>query len=210
MVSAGGKFVKVVFDPHVHTNSSPDSSITPNQLLTGLHAAGINAVAITDHDTMEGYRRIKHNSAFRDLLIVPGIEVSTEAGDLIVLGLEDPPVFRDPVMLVESVHRAGGLILAPHPFDGFRRSVGTLCGKLGVDIIEVFNGRCGADANREAREFAGALGLPAVGGSDAHQKEEIGSVINVLECEKTIEGVLMSLKKGGKVVVRKKSGARWG
>ncbi|MGQ9759834.1 MAG: PHP domain-containing protein [Candidatus Methanomethylicaceae archaeon] len=202
--------MKVVFDPHIHTNSSLDSSITPNQLLGGLLAAGINAVAITDHDSMEGYRRIKHNSAFRDLLLVPGIEVSTDAGDLIVLGLEDPPVFRDPLILVERVHRAGGIVLAPHPFDGSRRSIGTLCDKLGVDIVEVFNGRCVGDGNREAKEFANALGLPGVGGSDAHQKEEIGSVINVLECERTIEGILRALKKGCKTVVRKKPGARWG
>jgi hypothetical protein len=202
--------MKVVFDPHIHTNISPDSSISPNQLLAGLHEAGINAVAITDHDSMEGYRRIKHNSAFKDLLIVPGIEVSTEAGDLIVLGLEDPPVFRNPVMLVESVHRAGGLVLAPHPFDTSRKSVGTLIDKLGVDFVEVFNGRCGANANKEAREFASAIGLPAVGGSDAHHKEEIGSVVNVLECDKTVEGVLKGLKKGAKIVVRKKLGARWG
>jgi len=199
--------MKVIFDPHIHTNSSPDSSITPNQLLGGLLAAGINAIAITDHDSMEGYRRIKHNSAFRDLLVVPGVEVSTEAGDLIVLGLEDPPIFREPKMLVDSVHRAGGLVLAPHPFDGSRRSVGTLCDKLDVDIVEVFNGRCNAVANREAREFASAIGLPAIGGSDAHQRAEIGSVVNILECEKTIEGVLRSLKKGGKIVIRKKTGA---
>lgn len=201
--------MRIVFDPHIHTNSSPDSSITPNQLLGGLLAAGINAIAITDHDTMEGYRRIKHNSAFRDLLIVPGIEVSTEAGDLIVLGLEDPPIFRDPTMLIQSVHRAGGVVLAPHPFDGSRRSVGSLCEKLGVDMVEVFNGRCTAEANREARDFANALGLTAVGGSDAHEKGEIGSVVNLLDCEKTVEGVLNALKKGGRVVIRKKAGVRW-
>lgn len=202
--------MRILVDPHIHTNSSPDSSITPNQLLGGLHAAGINAIAITDHDTMEGYSRIKHNSAFREFLIIPGIEVTTEAGDIIVLGLEDPPVFRDPMMLIESVHRAGGVVLAPHPFDSFRRSVGSLCNKLGVDLVEVFNGRCTMEANREAKDFVNALGLPAAGGSDAHEKEEIGSVVNILDCEKSVESVLEGLKRGGKIVVRKKLGARQG
>lgn len=197
-------WMRVVLDPHIHTNSSPDSSITPNQLLGGLLEAGINAIAITDHDTMEGYRRIKHNSAFKEFLVIPGIEVTTEAGDIIILGLEDPPMFRNATMLVESAHRAGGVVLAPHPFDSLRSSIGSLCAKLGVDFIEVVNGRCNTDVNREAKDFANALGLPAVGGSDAHEKSEIGSVVNILDCERSIEGVLEGLKRGGKIVVRKK------
>lgn len=197
-------WMRVVLDPHIHTNSSPDSSITPNQLLGGLLEAGINAIAITDHDTMEGYRRIKHNSAFKEFLVIPGIEVTTEAGDIIILGLEDPPMFRNATMLVESAHRAGGVVLAPHPFDSLRSSIGSLCAKLGVDFIEVVNGRCNTDVNREAKDFANALGLPAIGGSDAHEKSEIGSVVNIVDCERSIEGVLEGLKRGGKIVVRKK------
>jgi hypothetical protein len=167
-------------------------------------ASGINAIAITDHDNMEGYKRLKHNIAFKDFLIIPGIEVTTEQGDLLILGLENPPIGRDPNAVIEESRREGGLIIAPHPFDGGRSSLGEKCGMLNVDLIETANGKCRSDSNRQAKEFASFLGLPGVGGSDAHERRQLGTVVNVLECEKTVESVLAALKKGGKIIVKQK------
>ncbi|MCS7098546.1 MAG: PHP domain-containing protein [Candidatus Methanomethyliaceae archaeon] len=196
--------MKIILDPHIHTNSSPDSTLTINQLLSGILAAGINAIAITDHETMEGYKRLKSSLSFKGILLIPGIEISTNVGDLIVLGLENPPISRDPMILIEKVKQEGGLIVAPHPFDESRKSIGNLCAKLGVDLIEAYNGRCSTKANKEAREFATALNIKIIGGSDAHRKEDLGSVINIMECERSIEDILEELKKGCKIVIKRR------
>jgi predicted metal-dependent phosphoesterase TrpH len=196
--------MRMVIDPHIHTNSSPDSSITPNQLLDGMLASGINVIAVTDHDTMEGYRRLKNNHAFGRFLIIPGIEVTTELGDIILLGLEEPPISKDASLLIELTHNSGGLVVAPHPFDSSRVSLGERCGMLKVDLIETFNGKCKGDSNRQAKSFSAVLGLPGIGGSDAHEREQIGTVFNILECERSLDAVLEGLKKGANIVVRQR------
>ena len=199
--------MRIVLDPHVHTNSSPDSTITLNQLREGMLAAGMNAIAVTDHDTMEGYRRLMSNTAFRDFIIIPGVEVSTSLGDLIVLGLENPPINRDPEVVIEQTRRQGGITVAPHPFNGARSSLGEKCGMLKIDVIETVNGKCKSDCNRQAKEFAAFLGLPGIGGSDAHERRQIGAVVNILECERDVKSVLEALKKEVKIVVRQRSGS---
>ena len=196
--------MRIVLDPHIHTNISPDSSITIGQLRDGLLAAGINAIAITDHDTMEGYRRVKSSNGFKELLVIPGVEVTTELGDLIILGLEDPPLGKDPRLIIEQAHGQGGLVIVPHPFDISRSSLGERCGMLKVDLIETFNGKCSSGCNRQAREFASALGVPGVGGSDAHERRQLGAVVNLLESERSMSSVLDGLKKGVKIVVRQR------
>lgn len=198
--------MKVFLDAHIHTNSSPDSSINPSQLLERAVATGLNAIAIVDHDTMNGYKRIKHSALFSEFLIVPGVEVTTDLGEIAILGLEEPMIAKDPYEVVDSARQAGGLIFAPHPFDMRRVSLHEKCSLLNLDAIETVNGKCSNDANRQAKEFAKALGLPSIGGSDAHEKGQIGMVVNMIECEKKLDAVLAGLRKGAKVLVRQKGG----
>lgn len=187
----------IMLDAHVHTNSSPDSSLTIKQLLEEMRAKGLNAVAVTDHDTMEGFRRVRHSSAFKDLLVIPGVEISTDQGDLIILGLEDPPLgLRDAGQVIEAAHAVGGLVVAPHPFDTRRPSLGERCGMLKVDAIEIANGKCHREENSQAKGIAKVLGLPGIGGSDAHRKEDVGAVINILNCRSDVGSVLDALRKG--------------
>lgn len=196
--------MRILLDAHIHTNSSHDSSISISQLREGIAAAGLNAIAITDHDNMEGYRRVKSSGLFREIVVIPGIEVTTELGDVIILGLEDPPFSKDARVLIEKAHAAGGVVVAPHPFDARRSSLGDGCGSLSIDLVETINGRCSASTNRLAKEYAGYMRLPGIGGSDAHEKGEIGTAITVLEGEKNPASILAALRKGGKVLSRQR------
>jgi predicted metal-dependent phosphoesterase TrpH len=65
-----------LLDLHTHTNES-DGSFAPAQLVTAAASAGVRALAITDHDTFEGY--LAARSAARDLGLdlICGIELST-------------------------------------------------------------------------------------------------------------------------------------
>ncbi|MDH7555653.1 MAG: PHP domain-containing protein [Candidatus Methanosuratincola sp.] len=197
-----GTLIRILLDAHVHTNSSPDSSLTPGQLLEKLKTKGINAVAITDHDTLDGYRRVMDTKGFGDILVVPGIEVTTDLGDIIVLGITEPIVSRDAFEVADRARGAGGIIVAPHPFDWKRASLGEKSAMLGVDLIEGVNGKCSREENQQAKEFAKAIGAPVVGGSDAHEKAQVGTVVNVIECEKDLDSLLAALRKGAKAIIR--------
>ena len=80
-------------DLHVHTKYSADSSINPKTLAEQLHShTSIKAVAITDHDMIEGYFKVQELAAsYTDVLIIPGAEITTPEGDMLVLGITELP-----------------------------------------------------------------------------------------------------------------------
>lgn len=196
--------MRILLDAHIHTNSSHDASITISQLREGIVASGLNAIAVTDHDNMEGYKRVKSSGLFKGIIVIPGIEVTTDAGHVIILGLEDPPVSKDARDLVDRAHSLGGLVVAPHPFDFSRQSLGDGCGSLSIDLVEAINGRCNASTNRLAKEYAGYMKVPSIAGSDAHDRKEIGSAFTLLEAEKELDAILSALRNGGKVFSRQR------
>ena len=80
-------------DLHVHTKYSADSSISPKPLVEQLHShPTIKAVAVTDHDAIEDYFKFRElAAAYKDVLIIPGLEITTPEGDLLVLGITELP-----------------------------------------------------------------------------------------------------------------------
>ncbi len=72
-------------DLHTHSSFS-DGLGDPKDLLEYARTKGLDGLAITDHNTLEGYFKVKECEG--NLLLVPGYEVETEAGHIRVLGLE--------------------------------------------------------------------------------------------------------------------------
>jgi len=78
-------------DLHVHTSCS-DGLEDPERVVDAAIAVGLDHLAVTDHDTLEGYLRARRYLATLEpspaLTLVPGIEVSTsyEGRDVHVLG----------------------------------------------------------------------------------------------------------------------------
>ena len=64
----------MLVDLHTHTTAS-DGTLTPQQLLAAATAAGIDVLAITDHDSVAAYAQLP---AATGLELVPGIEVSAQ------------------------------------------------------------------------------------------------------------------------------------
>ncbi|MCK9594615.1 MAG: PHP domain-containing protein [Candidatus Omnitrophica bacterium] len=64
-------------DLHTHTNYS-DGTATPEELIAEAVKAGLSAVAITDHDTVEGVERAIAASAGGQVEVLPGIELTSE------------------------------------------------------------------------------------------------------------------------------------
>ena len=94
-------------DLHTHTCKS-DGSYTPTELVDYAIEKGLSAVAITDHDSIEGLdEALSHAKALREkslpsIEVIPGIEFSTkyEQQDVHIVGLYiayDSPVFLEPL-----------------------------------------------------------------------------------------------------------------
>jgi len=67
----------LLIDFHTHTTAS-DGALSPPELLDRARAAGIRQLAITDHDTVEGYRvALEHYTQVCDeVTLIPGVELS--------------------------------------------------------------------------------------------------------------------------------------
>lgn len=184
-------------DLHIHTVFSLDSSIPPKTLVNMLLAhPSIKAVAITDHNTVRGYFKVQElASAYPDLLIIPGIEVSTLEGDLILLGVaEVPPQPWTVENVIDFARSRGGLVVAAHPYREF--GLGDSARRYPIDAIEVLNGGCPRQLNVLAEELAKAMGLPGVAGSDAHRVDELWTVYTEIQASTDLDDILRAVKKG--------------
>ena len=137
-------------DLHVHTNYSSDGHDSVARIIEVARVRGLDGLAICDHNTMAGVRAARDFVAAHELdfLIIPGIEVTTSQGHLLVLGLEEG-VERD-LTAAETIrtvrhyeHERGQsiVIIAPHPYHPFRHSIGDTCTHPEIEAIEVFNSR---------------------------------------------------------------------
>ncbi|CUS33023.1 PHP domain-containing protein [Candidatus Nitrospira nitrificans] len=74
-------------DLHLHTTHS-DGSCTPTEVVHMAHQAGVTALAITDHDIMTGVTEAIEVGQQCGIEIIPGVEISSLAGnsELHILG----------------------------------------------------------------------------------------------------------------------------
>ncbi len=115
-----------------------DSLITPEDLIYYAKKRGLNAVAVTDHNQLEGAYKIANET---DFLVIPGMEVSSADGHIVALNVKELiPRGFSAVETVERIHRAGGVAIACHPYVYFK---GCLRDKVCAtfDAIEVINAR---------------------------------------------------------------------
>lgn len=75
-------------DLHVHSNRS-DGTMTPRELVDYAVQKGLKAIALTDHDTVDGIDEIMDYAKDMPLEVIPGIEYSTEYNgrDVHIVGL---------------------------------------------------------------------------------------------------------------------------
>jgi len=74
-------------DLHLHTTAS-DGVMSPSEIVRYAKAKGLQAIAITDHDTIEGLEEGLSEGKRIDFEVIPGIEVSAEhsPGSMHLLG----------------------------------------------------------------------------------------------------------------------------
>ncbi len=156
----------------------------------------IKVAAVTDHDSVRGCKAtVELARAYPDVLIIPGVEISTPMGDVLVLGTyELPPKPWNPENVVDFAKSIGGVSIIAHPFRTY--GMGEAARNYKADAIEVLNGGTSKEGNAHAKEFAKELGLPGTAGSDAHAVSELFSVYTQIEAEPNVDSVLQAIKKG--------------
>src|SRR3989304_5914400 len=78
-----------IVDMHVHTvRGAADSSLTPDQLIEEAKRIGLSGVNISEHDRVWEARQIEEFRERSGLFVSRGMEVSTDMGHMIVIGLE--------------------------------------------------------------------------------------------------------------------------
>jgi len=187
--------IKVDF--HVHTKYSSDASTRPKTIVSQLHMHPfIKAAAITDHNTVQGFHKVRElASAYKDILIIPGVEVSAVEGDLIILGLTElPPKPWTVENVIDFAKEREGLIVVPHPYRVY--GLGDSARNHDVDAIEVLNGLTSRMYNRMAEKLARTMNLPGVAGSDAHTPDQLWTVYTEVQASQDVDDILNAVKKG--------------
>ncbi len=173
-----------LLDIHCHTaDHSYDGKVEAKVIVKELIKKGYSGVVFTDHNYCwkkhELEELAKDSDAPEGFILLSGQEVRTAFngityGDLLVYGIEDSiPDGTSPQEIFKALHPFNGFCIAPHPavpHIGFGKHINS----FPVTGIEVWNGRHGLKANKQALELAYESTLPACGGSDTHQFEDIG------------------------------------
>lgn len=166
---------------------------SPREIMKTAAARKLDAVALTDHNTVKGWAEARREAKAQGILFIPGIEVSSREGHVLGIGVnETVPRGRSLEETVERIHDAGGIAIAPHPFD--IKGDGVRDRFPGADAAEVFNSlNLDRFSNLVMRHKIGSF--PAVAGSDAHTLAMIGNCVNVVDAT-TVDGALRAIRRG--------------
>jgi predicted metal-dependent phosphoesterase TrpH len=203
-------------DLHLHTIYSYDGTASVPAVLNRAKQLGLDVVAITDHDEIEGALKAMEIAPNYGVEVIPGIEITTAEGDLLALFVTDK--VNAGLSLVETVLRVrelGGICIAPHP----------MCSGMGMKSlsartilkalrnlqvaetligIETYNGTSiDRMSNYYAFSLARALNITQTGSSDAHVLGTIGFGITEFKGN-TAADLLIALKNETTEVRRQK------
>src|ERR1700730_9378251 len=171
-------------DLHMHTNLG-DGWASPAKIIEVAMARRLDLIAVTDHDHIEGAKRVADLLAQGNypLRMITGVEVSTRQGHLLGLFVKKAPRhLRSVEESIDAFKEQGGLVIVPHPFGWLvpslsRNKIESLLAKgYAIDGIEIFNP---SPANASMRAAVRAANqewkLAETGSSDAHFWQHIGS-----------------------------------
>jgi len=184
-------------DMHIHSIYSRDGTAAPKDILKFSKKVGMDGLAIADHNAIDGSREAFSMGVSEGLLVVRAVEVSAAEGHVVAYGVKDLVPKGLPVTeTIEKIHELGGVAVAAHP-KRFPSGVGLdVARDAKFDAIEALNGGSSRRNNSAAEKLAKLMKMPVVGGSDAHELEQVGKCYTVVDGASSEDDVLEAILKG--------------
>lgn len=183
----------IKLDMHIHSWFSFDCMNDPERIAFAIKKKKLDGFAITDHNVFRvDFQRLKN--CFHDLIIIPGMEIGTEIGDILVYFIEKEITTKNVTSVIQQAHEQGGIAVLAHPYH--RKTVEYPDEiLLQIDGIETANPHNVPEKSQKARALALQYNKSAFCGSDAHFLYEIGSGYTSVDIDKKEAQEYNSLKK---------------
>lgn len=204
----------MLIDLHAHTRPiSWDSDLTPDELVQLSKAAGLDGVCLTEHDYFWKTVDVQALAKRHNFLVLPGIEVNTEDGHILVYGLDKFEFGMHRIkQLAAMVAAAEGAMIAAHPYRRYMRwhhleakdfeqaleRATTNPAYQHCLALEKLHGRGNPQQNRFSEMLCELLHLPGTGGGDAHNPNHVGRCATRFERKIGNVGDLIAELKAGR------------
>ena len=186
---------------HVGAQEPPyDCGISVRSQLEQANQAGLDAIFVTNHNTLAGYRQLlecrNEHRKFQHIGVYPAEEITTDSGaHVLAYGIhKEIPPNLGLADILDRIRDQGGVSSAPHPFsllDALRDDA------VQCDMIEVFNSNnIDVISNSRAAEFASSHNMAGVAGSDSHVVSTLGRCTNMVDAENNLDDIIRSMKRG--------------
>lgn len=203
----------MLIDLHTHTHpGSWDSYLTPDELVDRSKQAGIDGIVLSEHDWAWDPEEVKRLAQRHDFLVLPGIEINTEEGHILVYGMHRY-VFgmHRSHELAGHVHDDGGVMIAAHPYrrqhpwnwqsekewaDAIDRAKQNGAYRF-ISAMEVGNGRGKVEENSFSVKIADVMGFHGTAATDSHAVADIGKAVTYFERDiRTEEDLIREISAG--------------
>lgn len=190
----------MIIDLHNHTQvHSRCSHLDPVDLVIRARRAGLDGLVITEHDALWPRDDVDRLAADHGLLLLRGIEVTTDIGHVLAFGFDR---WHEEMKSVEQLRlmaeREGAMVYLAHPMRGWggHRPPDDELPDVFASV-ETLNGQEPSHRNAASGDMADAFGLPGIGGSDAHYITWIATAATEFEAGiATEDDFLRELKAG--------------
>jgi predicted metal-dependent phosphoesterase TrpH len=198
----------MIIDLHTHTYpKSHDSQFSPGELILQAKKVGLDGICFAEHGCFWNREAAEQLGREYDYLVIPGAELDTEDGHMLVFGIDEMEFgLQSSEFVREALDKAGGFMILPHPHRNnylygdipeaveqcFRKPIFKL-----VDTIETLNGRVTEKEREFSRALSRKLGWQGTGGSDAHGLEDVPTCATKFEQKiRNLEELIQELKAG--------------
>lgn len=193
----------------------------PDQLVEQAKVVGLDGVCITEHNQLWDPAAIDRLRTRHDFLVIGGVEVATDCGEVLAFGLKEKTPVREiyeTSKLREIVDAAGGVLVWAHPFRGEPDMVAAHNRALEkkdassekyildtlswpyfdlMEAMEIYNGRSGLGEVNFTSMIAEKKGVKGTGGSDSHAILSVGSCYTQFENKiSSTEDLIEEIKQG--------------
>lgn len=179
-----------VFDLHVHSSDrSRDSGVRAPEIAVQAEHRGLDGVVLTEHNAIWPPDELRQLNERFDVLLLPGMEIGTDVGHVLVYGLErfTPELLE--IGSLRSIVRSEGAVMAlahpMRPFHGQHASRSRF--EEWFDALETINGDHADTEGGPFEQLADRIGIGAIGGSDVHSQQAVGRAVTAFET--TIEEI---------------------